>query len=59
MGKVAKRSLVGKRRLAASDPGCGAEADGEPKLAVKRCLTISKLGSEEGNSDQISVNKHA
>jgi hypothetical protein len=34
--EVAKRRLAGKRRLAASDPGCGAEADDEPKRAVKR-----------------------
>ena len=34
--EVAKRRLTGKRRLsAASNTGCGAEADDEPKRAVK------------------------
>ena len=41
--EVAKRKLAGKRRLAASDPGCGAEADDEPKRAVKRWQTAAQF----------------
>ena len=33
--EVAKRRLAGKRRLAASDPGRGAEAGGEPGPSLR------------------------
>jgi hypothetical protein len=43
--EVAKRRLAGKRwlQVAASDPGCGAEADDEPKRAVKRWQTAAQF----------------